>query len=75
MTFGCGAPTARHTIVASFPSRMVTFFGDCSMIGVDANPKAKTNEISFAKQIADANEHNVSYENINAIKVLNLKIH
>lgn len=34
---GCGAPTALHTIVASLPSSTVTFFGDCSMIGVDAN--------------------------------------
>lgn len=34
--FGSGAPTARQTIVASFPSKTVTFFGDCSMIGVDA---------------------------------------
>lgn len=34
---GCGAPTALQTIVASLPSSTVTFFGDCSMIGVDAN--------------------------------------
>lgn len=36
MIFGAGAPTARHTIVASLPSKTVTFFGDCSMTGVDA---------------------------------------
>lgn len=34
--FGTGAPIARQTIVASFPSNTVTFFGDCSIIGVDA---------------------------------------
>lgn len=35
--FGVGAPTARQIIVASLPSKTVTFCGGCSMIGVDAN--------------------------------------
>lgn len=37
--FGFGAPAARQIIVASLPSKTVTFFGVCSIIGVDANEK------------------------------------
>jgi len=34
--FGVGAPTALQIIVASFPSKTVTFCGGSSIIGVDA---------------------------------------
>lgn len=34
--FGVGAPTARHIIVASLPSKTVTFCGACSNMGVEA---------------------------------------
>lgn len=35
--FGVGAPTALQIIVASLPSKAVTFCGGCSIIGVDAS--------------------------------------
>lgn len=31
-----GAPTALHVIVASFPSKTVTFWGAVSMTGIEA---------------------------------------
>lgn len=36
VTLGVGAPTARQMIVASFPSKTVTFFGGCSSTGFEA---------------------------------------